>query len=154
MGTFPLSVSSPPTLRAILQNYIHCEYKTLFYSRPDILLTNTNSTMSDKNSQFQKSLTQSLDKILNDLKQLLTPDQRNPPAAADVTIGMQTLKVAADTIWRMAETDKLYAETKRCQAETEKVVAEKERLVAERDKIKAYTEQLKAEIEKVKAQKK
>lgn len=99
--------------------------------------------MSEKQAagvpQFDLRLIELLENIRKDVLHLLRPDQRNPPAAADISIGLQTLKVAADTIWRVAEKEKL--------------VAEKERLWAERDKIKAYTEQLKAETEKITAQK-
>lgn len=63
---------------------------------------------------------------------LLRPDQPDPPSAAHLLLGLQTLKSTADTT---------------C------VLAEKQRFWAETEKVKAYTEQVRAETEKIKAQK-
>lgn len=82
---------------------------------------------------------------------LLRADQTNPPAAADLSLALQTLKTGAEAMCGLvnhavavAEKERLLAETKKIQAETERLVAEKERLWAERDKIKSDAECSKA----------
>lgn len=82
--------------------------------------------------QLDASLVTLLDNIRKNVVHLLTESHRNQSAPGDITLGLQTLKVAVDTVWRAVET---------------------ERLVAEREKIKAYTDQLKAEAERIAAQK-
>lgn len=62
---------------------------------------------------------------------LLESDQSSSRSPADVSLGLQTLKSIVDTMWSLAEKDRLLADT---------------------EKIKAYVEQLKAETEKLKAQ--
>lgn len=82
---------------------------------------------------------------------LLRADQTNPPAAAELSLALQTLKTGAEAMCGLvnhavavAEKERLWAETKNIQAETERLVAEKERLWAERDKIKSDAECAKA----------
>lgn len=83
--------------------------------------------------------------------QLLREDQTNPPAAANLSLALQTLKTGAEAMCGLvdhavavAEKDRLLAETKKIQAETERLLAEKGRLSVERDKINAETERFKA----------
>ncbi|KAL0636965.1 hypothetical protein Q9L58_004068 [Maublancomyces gigas] len=73
-----------------------------------------------------------LNSIRESVLHLLEPDQSSSRSPADVSLGLQTLKSIVDTMWRLAE---------------------KDRLLADAEKIKAYAEQLKAETEKIAAQK-
>lgn len=82
---------------------------------------------------------------------LLRADQTHPPAAADLSLALQTLRTGAQTMCRLVENagagvekERLLAETKKIQAETQRLDAERERLRAERDKINAETEKIKA----------
>lgn len=72
-----------------------------------------------------------LDAIRAAVFHLLRSEQSPPPSAADLSLGLQTVKSMADTTW---------------------ILAEKQRLWAERDKIKASTEHLRIEMEKARAQ--
>lgn len=74
-----------------------------------------------------------LDDIRKDVVHILRQDQQNPHTHRAVELGLETLKIAADTVWRAVDAERLRAETV---------------------KIKAYTEQMKAETEKILAQKK
>lgn len=72
--------------------------------------------------QFDPRVVQLLDDIRTDVMHIFS--QGNPPTDTHVTLGLQTLKVVADTMWRVVE--------------TEKMVAEKEKLWAEKKKIELY----------------
>lgn len=64
--------------------------------------------------------------------QLLGSEQGKTPTAADLSNGLQTLRMTVDTAWRLVERD---------------------RLLAEKEKTLAYVEQVEAGTEKIKAQK-
>lgn len=74
-----------------------------------------------------------LDDIRKDVVQILRQDRKYQPTDRAVELGLETLKITADTVWRAVDADRLRAET---------------------EKIKAYTEQMKSEREKILAQKK
>lgn len=63
---------------------------------------------------------------------LLGPNPSHHRSPADLSFGLHTLKSLADTMCKLAESN---------------------RLCSEKEKISAYTEQIKAETEKIKAQK-
>lgn len=86
--------------------------------------------------QFDPRVVQLLDDIRKDVMHILS--RGNPPADTNVTLGLQTLKVAADTL--------------KIAADTMWRAVEKERLWAEKEKIEMYIQQLKAETEKIEAQ--
>lgn len=74
-----------------------------------------------------------LESVRTSVMLVLGPYPSNHRSAADVSVGLQTLKSSADTVCKLAETSRLWAE---------------------KEKIDANTEQIKAETEKIKAQKK
>lgn len=107
--------------------------------------------MRDPSRLFDQRLFWFLDANREGVLHLLRADQTNPPAAADLSLALQTLKTGAQTMCKVVENDgtvaekeRLLAETKKIEAETARLVAEKERLWAEKDRIKAETERIKA----------
>lgn len=63
-----------------------------------------------------------LENIRKDVRHLLGQDPQN---AADVTIGLQTLKAVADTLCRVAEKQKINAYTEQLEAKTEQIREER-----------------------------
>lgn len=84
---------------------------------------------------------------------LLRPDQTNPPAAADLSIALQTLRTGAETMLRLVENAGVVAETERLGAERKKIEATHHLLVLEKARVYAERDRITAEIEKIKAEK-
>lgn len=84
---------------------------------------------------------------------LLRPDQTNPPPAADLSIGLQTLKTGAETMLRLVENAGVVVETERLCAERKKIEATHHLLVLEKARVYAERDRITAEIERIKAEK-
>lgn len=89
--------------------------------------------------QIDQNSIRLLDSIKTSVMLLLGPDPSHHRSPADVSLGLGTLKSAADAMCNLAEKDKLWVE--------------KEKLLAEKEKINAYTEQMMVETKKFKAEK-
>lgn len=87
--------------------------------------------MTDTNSpQADKQLISLVENIRQGVLDLLRPNQPNPPSAADLSLGLQTLKAAFDTAWKLADTGKVYADVKLVLADVERIKAETEKIRA------------------------
>lgn len=94
--------------------------------------------MTDASPLFDQRLIWFLDANREGILHLLRPDQTNPPAEANLSLALETLRTGAETMCGLVD--------------NAGAVAQKERLWAERDKVKAETERIKAETERIKAE--
>lgn len=83
--------------------------------------------------QSDKLLLELMHHVRDGVIHLLRPDQPHAPSAEDRSLGLQTLKTAADMSWRIAEKERIVAETGLRLAEVEKIRAETEKIRVQRE---------------------
>lgn len=73
-----------------------------------------------------------LEQISSSVVDLLKFDPYITISAADLSVGLQTLKTATDTAWRLAEKGRIEADVKLVLADVEKIKAGTEKMIAEK----------------------
>lgn len=66
----------------------------------------------------------------NSVVHLIRPDQSDPPTVEHLTLALQTMKITAETAWKLADCARIVSEKEKLWAETEKITAETERIKA------------------------
>lgn len=79
-----------------------------------------------------KALIELIEGIQNAVLHHLGSAQSPRPSAADLSLGLQTLKTAVDASWRLAEKERIEAETQLKLAEVEIIRAETEKIKVEK----------------------
>lgn len=86
---------------------------------------NTTSVAAELPPEHDHRLIELLEGIRNSVVHLLTPDKTNPPASADLAIGLQTLQLVAETGLKIAEKNRVLAETQYLKTKTENILVER-----------------------------